>query len=100
MTLHIASPIAHPDRIRAGMAALRAAFATVTPYLVPVPLYGGPWMMACASATINPSQLTPLEVDRRIAHRRNGDLQYYNGHNHRPNFALPNFVRQLVSQQP
>ena len=97
MTLHIASPIAHPDRIRAGVAALRAAFATVTPYLVPVPLYGGAWMMACASATLNPSYLTPLEVDRRIAMRHIRDLQYYNGDVHRASFALPNFVRDLVS---
>ena len=97
MTLHIASPIAHPDRIRAGMAALRSAFAIVTPYLVSVPLYGGAWMMACASATLNPSQLTPLEVDRRIALRHIGELQYYNGEMHRASFALPNFVRSLVS---
>jgi spermidine synthase len=97
MTLHIASPVAHPERIKAGMASLRAAFATVTPYLVPIPLYGGLWMMACASATINPSYLTPLEVDRRIAMRRIRDLQYYNGDMHRASFALPNFVRELVA---
>jgi spermidine synthase len=97
MTLHIASPVAHPDRIRAGIANLRAAFATVTPYLVPIPLYGGLWMMACASATLNPSYLTPLEVDRRIALRRIRDLQYYNGDMHRASFALPNFVRDLVA---
>jgi spermidine synthase len=97
MTLHIASPVAHPDRIRAGIANLHAAFATVTPYLVAIPLYGGLWMMACASATLNPSYLTPLEVDRRIAQRRIRDLQYYNGDMHRASFALPNFVRQLVA---
>jgi spermidine synthase len=97
MTLHIASPVAHPDRIRIGMSNLRAAFAAVTPYLVPIPLYGGLWMMACASSTLNPAYLTPLEVDRRIAQRRIRDLQYYNGDMHRASFALPNFVRELVA---
>jgi len=97
MTLHIASPVAHPDRIRIGMANLRAAFATVTPYLVPIPLYGGLWMMACASSTLNPAYLTALEADRRIATRRIRDLQYYNGDVHRASFALPNFVRELVA---
>jgi len=97
MTLHIASPVAHPDRIRAGIANLRSAFAVVAPYLVTVPLYGGLWMMASASATLNPAYLTPLEVDRRIAQRRIGDLQYYNGDTHRASFALPNFVRNLVA---
>ncbi|HEX8010259.1 MAG TPA: polyamine aminopropyltransferase [Casimicrobiaceae bacterium] len=97
MTLHIASPVAHPDRIRAGLANLRAAFAVVAPYLVTVPLYGGLWMMACASATLNPAYLTPLDVNRRIAQRGIRDLRYYNGDMHRASFALPNFVRELVS---
>ena len=97
MTLHIASPVAHPDRIRAGVATLRAAFAVVTPYLVSIPLYGGLWMMACASATLSPAYVTPLEVDRRIAMRRIANLQYYNGETHRASFALPNFVRELVA---
>jgi spermidine synthase len=96
LTLHIASPVAHPDRIRAGLASLRAAFAIVTPYLVCVPLYGGLWMMASASATLNPAYLTPLDVDRRLAQRKIGDLQYYNGDMHRAAFALPNFVRELA----
>jgi spermidine synthase len=96
MTLHLASPVAHPERIRAGMAELRAAFPIVVPYLVPIPLYGGLWMMACASAAVNTSYLTPLEVDRRISQRGIGDLQYYNGDVHRAAMALPNFVRELV----
>jgi spermidine synthase len=96
LTLHIASPVAHPARIRAGLANLRAAFAIVSPYLVSVPLYGGMWMMASASATLNPAYLTPLDVDRRIAQRKIRDLQYYNGDMHRAGFALPNFVRELV----
>jgi len=96
LTLHVASPIAHPERIRKGIANLRAAFAVVTPYLTSIPLYGGLWMMACASSTLNPSYLTALEADRRIATRRIRDLQYYNGDVHRASFALPNFVRELV----
>jgi spermidine synthase len=54
-------------------------------------------MMASASATLNPAYLTPLDVDRRIAQRKIGNLQYYNGGMHRAGFALPNFVRELVA---
>ena len=97
MTLHIASPIAHPDRIRSTLASLRHAFAVVTPYLTSIPLYGGLWMMACASATLDPRTLSAEEVDRRIAERRLGDLRYYNGEMHRAALALPNFVRMLVA---
>ena len=97
MTLHIASPVAHPDRVRAAIANLRTAFATVSPYLTSIPLYGGMWMMACCSTMLDPKGMSPLQVDRRIAQRGLKDLQYYNGDTHRAAFALPNFVRALVA---
>lgn len=97
MTLHIASPVAHPERIRATLAALRQAFPLVTPYLTSIPLYGGLWMMACASATLDPATLTADEADRRIRARGLGLLRYYNGDMHRAALALPNFVRELVA---
>jgi spermidine synthase len=96
VTLHIASPIAHPARIRDGLTALRSAFPLVTPYLTSIPLYGGMWMMACCSGTLDPRKLTAHDVDRRIAQRALRDLQYYNGDVHRAALALPNFVRALT----
>ena len=96
LTLHIASPIARPDRIRATLASLRAAFALVTPYLTSIPLYGGLWMMACASSTLDPRAVSAAEIDRRIAERGLSKLRYYNGDMHRAALALPNFVRELV----
>ncbi len=97
MTLHIASPVAHPERIRATLSALRQAFPVVTPYLTSIPLYGGLWMMACASATLDPCILDAGEIDRRIAARAIAKLRYYNGDMHRAALALPNFVRDLVA---
>ncbi|MEO8346031.1 MAG: polyamine aminopropyltransferase [Betaproteobacteria bacterium] len=97
MSLHIASPIAHPARVREALAKLRSAFAVVTPYLTSVPLYGGLWMMACCSASLDPKGMSILDIDRRIAQRRIGNLQYYNGDMHRAALALPNFVRALVA---
>ncbi|MEP6783908.1 MAG: polyamine aminopropyltransferase [Acidobacteriota bacterium] len=97
MTLHIASPVAHPDRIHDALVGLRAAFAKVTPYLTSIPLYGGLWMMACASATLDPASLSTEEVDRRIAQRGLSRLRYYNGDMHRAALALPNFVRELAA---
>jgi spermidine synthase len=96
MTLHVASPVAHPQRIVDGLARLREAFSVVTPYLVPIPLYGGLWMMACASSTLDPKYLSAREVERRIGQRGLADLQYYNGDTHRAGLALPNFVRALT----
>jgi len=96
MTLHIASPIAHPDRIRSGLAALREAFPIVRPYLASIPLYGGLWMMACCATTLDPAAHSATEIDRRIAERSIRDLQYYNGDVHSAALALPNFVRALT----
>ena len=97
MTLHIASPVAQPDRVRETIASLRTAFGTVSPYLTSIPLYGGMWMMACCSTLLDPKGMTPLQVDRRVAQRGLANLQYYNGDTHRAAFALPNFVRTLVT---
>ncbi len=97
MTLHVASPVAHPERIRNGLARLREAFPIVTPYLTSIPLYGGLWMMACASNALDPKALSAREVDRRIAQRGLTELQYYNGDTHRALLALPNFVRALTA---
>jgi len=68
----------------------------VTPYLTSVPLYGGLWMMACVSQTLEPKSLSALEVDRRISQRGLADLKYYNGDMHRAALALPNFVREIA----
>jgi len=97
LTLHIASPVAHPERIRATLANLRSAFAIVCPYLTSVPLYGGLWMMACCASLLDPRSMSPRDVERRIGQRGLTDLQFYNGETHRAAFALPNFVRALVA---
>jgi spermidine synthase len=97
MTMHIASPVSHGERIREVLVALRRAFPRVTPYLTSVQLYGGLWMMACCSAGLDPREHSALAIDERIATRRIGDLQYVNGDTYRAALALPNFVRTLVA---
>ena len=95
--MHIASPVAHPSRVRDTLAELRRAFDRVTPYLTSVPLYGGLWMMACCSASLDPREHSDVAIDRRIAQRGLARLQYINGESYRAALALPNFVRTLVA---
>ena len=97
MTLHVASPVADPVRVREVLGRLRDAFPVVAPYLASIPLYGGLWMMACAAPSLDPRALSAREVDRRIAQRGMAGLHYYNGEMHRAALALPNFVRALAS---
>ena len=96
MTMHVGSPIAHPDRVRAALTDLRAAFRRVTPYLTSIPLYGGLWMMACCSDVLDPLQCSAASIDATIAKRGLPGLQYVNGDSYRAALALPNFVRALV----
>ena len=96
MTMHVGSPVAHPERVRATLAELRRSFAVVTPYLTAVPLYGGTWMMACCSASLDPRALQASDVDLRIAQRGVGDLQFINGDIYRAVLALPNYVKPLA----
>ncbi|MBU0689732.1 MAG: polyamine aminopropyltransferase [Gammaproteobacteria bacterium] len=99
LTMHIGSPVFHPERVTEITANLGQVFAIVRPYLVTVPLYGAQWGFACASDTLDPLSLSEQEVDSRIAERKLQDLQFYNGATHRGVFALPNFVKQLVGEQ-
>jgi spermidine synthase len=96
LTLHVGSPVAHASRIAECLGQLRQGFQVLTPMLVPIPLYGGLWMMAAASASLDPRSLSGLEVDRRIAQRGLRDLRYVNGDTYRGTLALPNFVRAMV----
>jgi spermidine synthase len=96
MTMHVGSPVAHPDRVRETIGELRAAFSCVTPYLTSIPLYGGLWMMACCAGELDPRRQSAAAVDATIAARRIGRLQYINGDTYCAALALPNFVRALV----
>jgi spermidine synthase len=97
LTLHLGSPFSHPDRVRQTLASLRQVFGVVAPYFVHIPLYGSIWGFACASDALDPRTLSPEQVDRVIAERALKDLQYYNGDTHRAVFALPNYVKAVVS---
>ncbi len=100
LTLHIGSPFSHPQRVRETLANLRQVFSLVTPYFVHIPIYGSIWGFACASDSLDPRSATPEQVERVLAERKVGDLQYYNGETHRAVFALPNYVRSLVASKP
>jgi hypothetical protein len=99
MALHVGSPVGQAARISEGIGRLREAFPVVTPYLASIPLYGGLWMMACVSPSLDPRTLSVREVDRRIAQRGLADLRYCNGDTYRAALALPNFVRELLAAQ-
>jgi spermidine synthase len=97
LTLHIGSPVARPERVAELAARLNSVFRIVRPYTMFIPLYGSLWAMAVCSDKLDPKAYTADEIDRRIEQRKLTELRYYNGETHEGVFALPNFVRDLVT---
>ena len=96
LVLHIGSPFAHPDRVAGSLAHLRGVFGKVAPYFVHIPVYGAVWGFAVASDTLDPHSLVAGAVDARLAGRRIGHRQFYNGAMHEAMLALPEYIRQCL----
>jgi spermidine synthase len=97
LVLHIGAPVARPERVAELAQRLNGIFRIVRPYTMYIPLYGAQWAMAVCSDKLDPKSLTADEIDRRIEARHLQDLKFYNGETHEGVFALPNFVRDLVT---
>ena len=61
-----------------------------------MPAYGPPWSFCVASNTVDPSDLSPDEVDKRIRARAL-DLRYYDGVTHHGLFDLPKHLRRTLA---
>jgi spermidine synthase len=97
LTLHLGSPVAQPQRVAELAQRLNSVFRIVRVYTMYIPLYGSLWSMAVCSDKLDPKAFTADEIDRRIDARKLQELKYYNGETHEGVFALPNYVRDLVT---
>ena len=75
---------------------LKSIFPIVLPFQAVVPAYGPPWSFCVASNTIDPRQIAPEEIDRRIT-ERGLSLRYYDGVTHDGLFDLPKHMRQTLA---
>lgn len=96
LVLHIGSPFSHADRVAGSVAMLRKLFDHVAPYFAHVPIYGAVWGFAVASDTLAPHTLDIAAVDARLAERRIGHRQFYNGATHQAMLALPEYIRESL----
>lgn len=88
------SPFFHADSIRKVYRSLREVFPIVRMYLAHMPMYpSGCWSFAFCSKAQDP--LYALDPRRVVA--ADLPLRYYTTDLHRGAFALPAFVRELVS---
>lgn len=78
---------------------LRTAFSVVAPYQAEIPSFGGTWGFAVASQNLDPRELSPEEVDRRLSRRVNKPLRFYDGLTHRGMFSIPKYLREEMARE-
>ena len=77
---------------------LKSVFPKVYPHQIEVPAFGGPWGFCLASLNLNPTLLSPAEIDERISDRSLNSLRFYDGLSHQGMFSLPKYLRTALSQ--
>jgi spermidine synthase len=76
---------------------LRTVFPIVCPYQVHIPSFTDLWGFASASESLDPSKLTPEEINTRISARVLKELKSYDGLTHQAMFIIPKHVRHQLS---
>ena len=84
--------------IKAVARTLRSIFPIVHAYQADIPSFGGPWGFCVASMKIDPTKLSPLEVDKRIKDRGLNSLKFYDGIAHRGMFTFPKHMRKALTK--
>jgi spermidine synthase len=75
---------------------LRDVFPVVAGYQAFVSCFGTPWGFIIASRKTDPRRQDAAAIDRLIAERVRGDLDYWDGETHRHAFSLPKHIRRAL----
>jgi Spermidine synthase len=79
---------------------LKSVFPIVRPYQAHIPSFLSLWGFISASQSLDPTKLTPEEIDIRISARISKKLKSYDGLTHRAMFTIPKHIRhQLATAQ-
>ncbi len=76
---------------------LKNVFSIARPYQVHVPSFLSLWGFVAASQTLDPCQLSPEEIDKRISTRITKKLKSYDGLTHQAMFTIPKHIRQKLT---
>jgi len=85
------------DNFTAIANTLSKVFLIARPYQVHVPSFLGLWGFSAASQSLDPSELTPEEIDNRISTRISKKLKSYDGLTHQAMFTIPKHIRQQLA---
>ena len=78
---------------------LREVFPLVAGYQTFVSCFGTPWGFIVASKKVDPNKQDAKAVDKLIAERIKGTLEYWDGVTHQHAFSLPKFIRKSIVKQ-
>jgi spermidine synthase len=78
---------------------LREVFPVVAGYQAFISCFATPWGFIVASKKIDPRGQDPATIDRLIAERTDGRLEYWDGQTHLHSFALPKHIRRAVEAE-
>jgi spermidine synthase len=78
---------------------LEQVFPVVAGYQTFISCFGTPWGFIVASRGADPRRQSTEMVDRLIAERIRGPLEYWDGQTHIHAFALPKFIRGGIERQ-
>ena len=76
---------------------LKSVFSIVCPYEVYVPSFVDLWGFATGSRSLDPTKLSPKEIDRRISTRLSKKPKSYDGLSHQASFILPKHLRHQLA---
>jgi len=78
---------------------VREVFPMVAAYQSFISCFGTPWGFIVASKKVDPARQGAQAVDKLIAERVKGSLEYWDGVTHQHAFSLPKFIRKAVAKQ-
>jgi spermidine synthase len=90
LALHVASPWAHPNRIRENFRALEFAGLQARPFMTSVPVSGGPWVMALCR---RPSTASWESFTHDLV---GAPLRLYSEAMHHAMLVVPPYLQRLV----
>jgi len=76
---------------------LKSVFPIVRPYQAHIPSFLGLWGFVSASESLDPTKLTPEEVDSRVSVRISKKLKSYDGLTHQAIFTIPKHIRHQLA---
>jgi spermidine synthase len=85
------------DNFAAIVNTLRHVFRITRPYQVHMPSFFGLWGFVTASRSLDPTELTPEEIDARISTRIAKKLKSYDGFTHQAMFTIPKHIRRKLA---